>query len=1486
MNQLKNLKSWMIGRQQYRLNVKPFNMYTNVFPLVDKPYQFDAVLEDILVNFNKIALEQTYCFYQPRMLMKKIANITIRQKYNFNAIRHRIQSKFKFIKNFKFDWHLFRNYNFITNSEGMMSVIRDKLPMKNDERFLSFMDSIFDEIKSYETYNQRYILVPLDYVKIPLSKGKYTPFIYKDRTQSMAALLLCYLKLFPQKFIENMKASKANIVFYTKNGIFRLSALDVEETVIVGYAEGISFEKREIGRLYGECQNPAISDVFNTLYSEAYTVKEDKLIDATLVALRKLRGEGFLVEDMIDDDERYYDDNEQDLHGLERDEDLDIQEKVNERDEDLANAIGEAIKDDAVDQAETEEILRIISPAFDKKKDKVVVGTDENGQLDTMRVRELKTTKQNAENIKDQVASRVAAKLTDEKSSDEEIELAESIGRSIVGSKVKADDIVSHVKAMKDVKLARTKVYNAKEKRYLSKIKQSETVEDELKSVESLQLESTTFGEVEALDDIGENKFVNFNKTYKSKVREKDITSVANHFSKVKDFPMYSQGTKEEDASDKFNARTVLKMPFRDPEGKQHNISVYLPKIVNGNKMLINGTWLEMQNQRIVKPVVKFGDSVMMSFNYNKAFMELSGKYITRYESLYARWYAKLEKENMLDKVKYTKFGRVEEKEEISKTIEFERISKIIKAIYKDEKNYIFFSSEDAIKVFGDDYDTKEYQTIGLLDNKPIHLIKALDMIESPDKDKVPSGSVGDFVRAFLDYVEETKETLDVLNGINKDGTVAYSIMKIMSRKIPTILILSYTNGLDEVLDRTGVDYELIFDKKPRIDVLHEDIIAFKDCYLKYSTNSIEHLVLFSGLNSYDLTPYKFSDFCDPNKGIVAEIIASIGNGNLPLYITSFEMLFVDPINKDVLEHYNLPTTFIDVLLYANMLLATDIKQKDSDMRLYRIRNEEIIPAVTYKVLADAYADYHIAKKRGSTVAKFEVPKDAVMKAIFEQANVQTYSVVNPMVSADSLTKMTTKGLSGLNLDRGYTLEKRLVDPSSAGTRAMPSVYSGAVGIVQRTSIDPNIVSPRGYLVVEEDEDKVNKLSAKQMLSPTELMTPGTTNKDDSQRVYMNMQQKGHMQGIMHPTINNVSNGYDEMIGHQAQEFCHYMEKDGVITDITEDFVFVKYNDGTDDAFRLSNTERHSAKAKYIANDMKLMKNVRKGAKLKANDPIAYNEYMFKEFDGKPIMCTGTHLYVAMMSMPEDYEDATVLSESATEKLASWVSKPKTIVVSKDTIIDKAVTELRGGVSANDILFSYMLMSGDSALNDLLGNSTSAIDKSLMMEKKAGVSGVVHEINVYYSCDKSTMSPSLRRFVDAVEETYRQRGEGKLKELNVDRFKKEFLDRTPTKTMEGVKVANRKIRKDDVIIEYIIRSYSKVSHSDKVTYFNALKGETSKILPDNRMPVGVETGIRVDAMMSPVSPAKRKVMSIIEAGCLERLIYELLEDCKKELGIK
>ena len=196
-------------------------------------------------------------------------------------------------------------------------------------------------------------------------------------------------------------------------------------------------------------------------------------------------------------------------------------------------------------------------------------------------------------------------------------------------------------------------------------------------------------------------------------------------------------------------------MPFKDAEGKQHNITLHLPKIVNGNKMLINGTWVELQSQRIVKPIVKFGDSVMMSFTYNKAFMELSGKYITRYESLFGRWYAKIEKEDLTSKVKYTKFGRVEEKTDIQKTIEFDRISKIITKIYKDDKNFIYFDSTDMKAEFGDAFDSKDALFIGKLDGEPIILQKALDTIKSPKENLIPTSIVGEFIRNFLDYIKE-----------------------------------------------------------------------------------------------------------------------------------------------------------------------------------------------------------------------------------------------------------------------------------------------------------------------------------------------------------------------------------------------------------------------------------------------------------------------------------------------------------------------------------------------------------------------------------------------------------------------------------------------------------------------------------------------------------------------------------------------------------
>lgn len=1446
MNQLKNIRPWLIGRQQYRLNAKPFNKYTVVFPVVDTEAQFDAVLNDILVSCDRLALIQTECFFTPKRVYKKIAGLTVNHRLPYKFIRERIQRKFSKLKNHKFEVKMFKEKNVIHNSQAIISDIRNTIPLKSMERYEGLLTSIFDELaNTYSEYKEKYLLVPLDYVKVPLSKGRLVPTLYKNRGASLASLILLYMKLEPRKFINDMVRSKATLVFYSRTGVFRLSHEDITSSVI----------SKEAANTYAEGYK---------VYSEAYTVKEDKLVDASLVAIRKLRGEGFLAEDIPDEEITSTQDDSADNEPLE-----DTKE-----DKEVAEILDKAIQDDKVDNADEPTKIRVPAAKFNKT-DKVVVGKLEDGSMDRIRVKETETTKQEAENFKEKTKAQIINKVTTADSSDLEVEVAEAMGDAIVSKEPNAERIVENAKKLKEIKLARTKKYNAKEKRYLEKIN-AEVASVEIENVETLNLEPEVFNDVEAFDDIAENKFMNFNSTYEKTLKKKDIVSIAKHFSTPHDFPLYAQNITLTDTSDKFNHRETLRMQFKDPEGKSMTINLDRPKLEE-NKMLINGTWMELQTQRILKPIVKFDDSVMLSFNYNKAFAELSGKYMTKQESMLNRFTNKiLSDPELRSRVKYIKFGSVNESDDISKTIEFDRISKIIEKIYKDDNNFIYFRNEDNRNIFGDEFDSPDSMMVGKLDGVTITLNKELDIIDN--EIEAGSKSVGDFIIAFINKIGEDEEVLNVLNGINKDATLAHSVMKIMSRKLPIALILAYTDGLDEVLERTGVEYELIFeDKRQKINPLYEELIKFSDCYLKYSIKNIEHAILFAGLKQFDLSSYTFADFCDTSKGVAADLISTIGNGNLPLYVTSFQMLFVDPINVDVLKHYNLPTEFIDVLLYANSLLATHIIMKDSDTRLYRLRNAEIIEAVTYKVIADAYAQYHIARKRGSKNAKLEIPRSAVTTALFELGNVQTYSTVNPIVSAMSKTKMTVKGPGGLNLDRGITLDKRKVDPSTAGIRAMPSVYTGGVGVVQQTPIDPNIVSARGYLKISDTKEEVENLSAKQLLSPSELVTPGVTGEDDAQRVYLNFMQKGHMQGIMKPVPSSISNGYDEMIGHQAREFCHYMEKDGVITDITEDFVFVKYDDGTEDVFRLDQVERHAAKAKYLDNKMKLMSNIKVGKRLQAKDAIAYNASMFVEFDGKPIFCTGTIMNVLFMSAPEVYEDATILSESATEKLASFVNKSKVITITKDTIVKSAVTNPYEKVRANNVLFSHAIMSADSALDSLLGDNPDNIDKSLIKEKNAGVSGVIKSINVYYCCNLSELSPSLRRFITKIEEAYGKRGDAKLGTLEkADKFKKEYLNRMPTKVPDGMKVANKKIRKDEVVIEYIIQSYSKVSHADKVTYFNALKGETSKVLPDNKMPVGIVSGIRADCIMSPFSPAKRKVMSVIKDGAMERLIYELM----------
>jgi len=1419
MQRITTIKPFAVGRISYLLNtVAPYEKGVFVLPVVDDENSLYSIIDDLNTNKSTLMLKNLNGIYTPMNIDVELDSLKVRKRLKYKEINDRIITRFPEIKSHKNFLRMFMGRNIIFNSVAYNDALSNRFYIRNEKRLVAYVDNVFDiVVGSGELYNERYIIVPLDYANVKDTMGFYTKGVYKREGFSFAERIIYYIKFYPTKFIDNLRRSKSTLVFYSNKGVFKISYTDMESIV----------------NLIGESAN----------------VTDANLAETTLRGIRKINETPSKAE-------------------LENDAD----EVVIEDDPEMVGT-------------DTEDIVIVDEDSKDME-----IGTDANGDTDIVPVSKLKLKKSMASQYRDKSKAKLVDKLVVDIGDISELEAADVLGEVVVNDPTNIGKIVHDAKRLKAVQLSRTKRKSLKEKKLLAKTT-SYSVEEELSSIEDIKIEPEVFHDVNTFDKINENKFMNMNKTYEDTLGKKDQLHTFTQLSENEDFPLYLSGDmKQEDISDKFNNMKNLRVPLKDMEGNRMSVNVDIPKL-EGNIMYINGNKYELQSQRIVKPIVKFGAGVMLTMNYNKAFVDITGKYLNHQHSVLVRFFNKFIKNpDIKGYLECVVIGVTEESSLDERSIMFADISKYIREVTKDKDNFIYFKLEQLKDEFKETYDTNYkdgIMTIGKMNGELILLDVSSDMVTFTDVDKRLRNNMkfADFLTYFIRNVE-SEDAVKILDGITTKVTKAYSIIKILSKKLPIALILAYTEGLDELLKRADVEYRLEYDaKKPDYDKTRFSSIQFEDCYLIYKDEEPEISLLMSSLQSFDFSEIKYVDVCDTTTGVLALMISEFSNGNLPLYISSFKTSFVDHISKDILLHYDLPSDFCGVLIYANNLLASDIRMKEDDATLYRIRNAECIQVALYKVIADAYGKYVIAKKRGAKNAKLEVSRNAVIREIQSFPNVNTYSTVNPVVSADSQTKVTMKGPSGLNMDRAFTVEKRSLSISDTGVSTMPSAYTGAIGIVRRTPIDPKVVSLRGY-IESTTVDKIKQFEAKELLSPTELITPGCTSKDDPQRVAMNMMQKGHMIGTRNPSPMNITNGYDEMLGYFSKEFAFYAEKNGVVKSITDEYVIVAYDDGTEEAFKLKNVEKHSAKAKLIDNDMNVAKGIKVGAKLKAKDPIAYNKRMFVEIPGEklPVFCMGQMKFVAFVSAPEVYEDSCILSESTADSLSSYDYKSKAIVLPMKTIIKSALSSVDIKVNAGDPLIRYITSTGDTGLDDL---STIESDYILTQERNVSHAGTLVEIRVAYCCKLGDMSSSLKRYVDSIRDLYNSKGDNKIiSNDKMDKFKSQYMSRLPQEVKEGTKVAGKKINKGEVVVEYVTKSYSRMGHADKVTVMSALKGETSRIYPDNLMPKGIESGIQADMMMSPTSPYKRKVFSFVVNGATERLIYELCASCREILDIE
>lgn len=621
--------------------------------------------------------------------------------------------------------------------------------------------------------------------------------------------------------------------------------------------------------------------------------------------------------------------------------------------------------------------------------------------------------------------------------------------------------------------------------------------------------------------------FPNFEKSYNDEVFEHDFYGIFNSLSEKKDLPVYIRKITKVDTSDSLNQKETYTIELEDPEyHRRMTCKIDVPKFIEGKFMYLSGNKKMFVKQLILKPIVKIApDTVQICSNYNKIFMYRYGDNISPKTQNIIRL--------LLSNTKYFavhKGNSVPLNVDFKTSIEYDTLARHLITLKIKNSKVTFFFSQPSLNEYVEKMgynkalakiDRDRELVIGIDESDPKNpdflvidsddaAIAAADFNNGEDIDPDDSSNDLGVIDQILAYTEKYNPSFDASRVVGEEGIkmskkYIYSRCRIMKKYVPTIMLLAYTEGLTTVMRKAGINFRFQKDR-PRFDSnmqkLDTGVIQFADGYLLFDRYPIQNSLLMNAFSLIDTKAYDYEDM--DRADTFADIMAVIlGTRQLASAFDAFYDNMIDPITREILESMNYPTDFVSVLLFANTLLCDNNYTTEINMNNFRVRSNEMVNALLYKVIANAYSKYkRTAMNR--TPVPLSVPPGALLKEIVTSQSVEDYSRLNPILEADKSRAITCKGPSGINLDEAYTEEKRCFDKSMTGLLAMATSPDGNCGVVRQLSVDPKIVSPRGFIDLDRD---INSMNESQLFCCSDMAIPGSARSDDSIRTSMMFKQ-------------------------------------------------------------------------------------------------------------------------------------------------------------------------------------------------------------------------------------------------------------------------------------------------------------------------------------------------------------------------------------------
>ena len=1004
----------------------------------------------------------------------------------------------------------------------------------------------------------------------------------------------------------------------------------------------------------------------------------------------------------------------------------------------------------------------------------------------------------------------------------------------------------------------------------------------ELVATEDTPLQSTDLSKnVETIDDEWANlKKPNFEADYNI---DADIMKCLHSLSQNKDVPMSVIDVSMEDRSTSEDSIITYTVHLEDSLGKRHTLRFDMPKIINKRFLRLRGNDKIIPGQLINLPIIKTDeDTVQVVSNYNKIFITRYGQVgkINQSTNALIRALTKLKENNykleikddndipIPSKIDLGNNAKISAKYELP--AEYVELSKIFNKITTSDGRVYYFNRDELIhkleekkvKVESD----QGFMVVGITkDNQSI---------------TVPEEGVSS---ALINHLGIHKYAYTFM----KPGArMTYSQASILNSKIPLIVVMAYTAGLTGALNAAGIEYNLS-EKRPTNT---KNYFRFNDGFLSFNDSyAPDAALLVNGLAVINTQEYSLTDI--DTKAMWLDVLDDFGGRNRADGLDSFANLMMDPITVEVCKTYKLPTDYIEVLAYASSLLTTNKFNRHTDITGNRFRTNERLVHFLYKALATSYGMYLREIKNNRKDAKMNMKQSAVIDMALSDVTTSDLSKLSPLLELESANTVTFKGLSGMNSDRSYSLDKRTYDNTMINKLSMSTGFSATVGINRQATINMGIESTKGYI---KSGGELDRMSDANTLSITEALTPFGTTRDDPFRTAMTFIQTskhGMRTNSQDPLL--VTNGADQALPYLTSDtFAHKTKWDAIVEEVNDDYMIIanKSNRSEKEFIDLrEKVEKNSDGGFFITIKLDLAKNYKKGQTIKPGEIIAYDKdsYSDKVGVGNLAYNIGTLTKVAIMHTDKGFEDSAIISQDLSEKMASEIVLQVDVLMdAKD--IDIQCVEIGKPLHEGEVIMSYRAALEDQDATDIInkmvsknaGNeSKELMDEIGKIKVKSKVTGKLQDIKIYSTIPTSEMSKSLAAFVNKYNAPI-DKMKSKLSKLGIDASQYGTSGVLPA-------VGKLKHAEGKVLVEFYIKYYDKMSVGDKLVYFSALKGVVKEIFPEGKEPYSeYRPEEKVHSFLPVGSVNARMVTSVLTLGAINKVLIELDRHVKDIMGVK